>query len=200
MRISELSRRAGVPVATIKYYLREGLLPQGELSSRTQASYDEGHLRRLALVRALVESAGLSISRTRQVLAAIDRPQPLLDLLATVTDDGSGPDVDRPRARALADAVGWTEVDTHAAPMGRLEESLAALEVAGFTITDEQLRRLAELVDAVAEIEVDGIPHDDAAAAAEYVLVGTALVAPVLLALREVGHVHHSVRRFAPTR
>ncbi len=26
MRISELSRASGVPVATIKYYLREGLL------------------------------------------------------------------------------------------------------------------------------------------------------------------------------
>lgn len=29
MRISELSRRSGVPMATIKYYRREGLLPEG---------------------------------------------------------------------------------------------------------------------------------------------------------------------------
>ena len=30
MWIAELSRRTDVPVATIKYYLREGLLPPGE--------------------------------------------------------------------------------------------------------------------------------------------------------------------------
>ena len=29
MRISELARAADVPVATIKFYLREGLLPEG---------------------------------------------------------------------------------------------------------------------------------------------------------------------------
>ena len=29
MRIAELSNRSGVPVPTIKYYLREGLLPFG---------------------------------------------------------------------------------------------------------------------------------------------------------------------------
>ena len=39
MRISELSARTGVPVATIKYYLREGLLPEGERTAPTQATY-----------------------------------------------------------------------------------------------------------------------------------------------------------------
>ena len=33
MRIAELSQTTGVPVPTIKYYLREGLLPSGELTS-----------------------------------------------------------------------------------------------------------------------------------------------------------------------
>jgi DNA-binding transcriptional MerR regulator len=38
MWIAELSRQTEVPVATIKYYLREGLLPAGELSSPNQAA------------------------------------------------------------------------------------------------------------------------------------------------------------------
>jgi DNA-binding transcriptional MerR regulator len=38
MRIGELSKVTGVPVPTIKYYLREGLLPAGELSSPNQAA------------------------------------------------------------------------------------------------------------------------------------------------------------------
>ncbi len=52
MRISELVARSGVPLATVKYYLREGLLMPGETTSATQARYDEQHVRRLALVRA----------------------------------------------------------------------------------------------------------------------------------------------------
>jgi DNA-binding transcriptional MerR regulator len=53
MLMAELSRSSGVPVATIKYYLREGLLPPGAATSATRAEYDEAHLRRLRLTRAL---------------------------------------------------------------------------------------------------------------------------------------------------
>lgn len=45
MRLSELSKQSGVTTATIKYYLREGLLPPGERVTATQAEYDESHLR-----------------------------------------------------------------------------------------------------------------------------------------------------------
>ncbi len=46
MRISELSRRSGVSIPTIKYYLRDGLLPAGRATAANQADYDEDHLRR----------------------------------------------------------------------------------------------------------------------------------------------------------
>ena len=72
MKISELSNRSGVPVATVKFYLREGLLAAGEKSSQTQASYDESHLSRLRLIRAFIEVGGLSVASARAVLAAID--------------------------------------------------------------------------------------------------------------------------------
>ena len=74
VRIAELSERSGVPLPTVKYYLREGLLPPGTLTSPNQARYDEGHLRRLALVRALVDIGGLSIAATRGLLYRIDAP------------------------------------------------------------------------------------------------------------------------------
>jgi DNA-binding transcriptional MerR regulator len=72
MRVGELSRRSGVPVPTIKYYLREGLLPAGVLTSPNQAHYDDEHLRRLRLVRALVDVGDLSIAGVREVLVALD--------------------------------------------------------------------------------------------------------------------------------
>jgi DNA-binding transcriptional MerR regulator len=74
MRIAELSRDSGVPVATIKYYVREGLLDPGELTSRNQAQYDGSHLRRLKLIRALTDVGGLSIAAIRQLLSAVGSP------------------------------------------------------------------------------------------------------------------------------
>src|SRR6266536_6608242 len=74
MRISELTRRSGVPLPTIKYYVREGLLRPGELTSPNQAQYGEEHLRRLKLIRALIDVGDLSIAETRDVLASIDSP------------------------------------------------------------------------------------------------------------------------------
>ena len=63
MRIAELSRQSGVPVPTIKYYLREGLLPAGELTSPNQASYGETHLRRLRLEEnAITDAAARDIA------------------------------------------------------------------------------------------------------------------------------------------
>ena len=72
MRVGELSKRSGVPVPTIKYYLREGLLPAGVLTSPNQAHYDDEHLRRLRLVRALIDVGGLSIATVREVLGVVD--------------------------------------------------------------------------------------------------------------------------------
>ena len=49
MRISGLAERTGVPVATLKYYLREGLLHAGTATARTQAVYDTTHVERVRL-------------------------------------------------------------------------------------------------------------------------------------------------------
>src|SRR4051794_30292921 len=74
MRISELSRVSGVPVATIKYYLREGLLPAGIPTSATSAAYDERHVDRLNLIRALVDVGRVPIARVREVVTALEQP------------------------------------------------------------------------------------------------------------------------------
>ena len=73
MRISELADRSGVPLSTIKFYLREGLLPAGERSAPNQARYGEAHRRRLELIRALRDVAGLGIEVVRAVLVQLDR-------------------------------------------------------------------------------------------------------------------------------
>lgn len=72
MKMSELSERSGVTTASIKYYLREGLLFAGTSTSPTQTDYDETHAARLRLIRALIDIGGLSVSAARMVLAVAD--------------------------------------------------------------------------------------------------------------------------------
>ncbi|MEU0562601.1 MerR family transcriptional regulator [Dactylosporangium sp. NPDC006015] len=74
MRISELSRRSGVPVPTIKFYLRERLLPPGTPTARNQAVYGHAHLARLRLIRVLTGMGQLSIAAAGEVLQALDNP------------------------------------------------------------------------------------------------------------------------------
>src|SRR5262245_15694058 len=73
MRLAELSQRAGIPRSTIKFYLREGLLPAGAASARNQASYGSQHLERLALIRALREVAELPLDAVARVTAELDK-------------------------------------------------------------------------------------------------------------------------------
>ena len=87
MRISELSARTDVPVGTLKYYLREGLLAPGSCTSRTSAEYDDSHVARVRLVRALTDAGGLGIAAVRRVVEVIDAPEPSrLDVLAIAQD------------------------------------------------------------------------------------------------------------------
>jgi DNA-binding transcriptional MerR regulator len=72
MRLAELVRRSGVPRSTIKFYLREGLLPAGEAVGRNQARYGPAHLERLELIRALREVAGLQLDVIARVARQLD--------------------------------------------------------------------------------------------------------------------------------
>ncbi|WP_447008364.1 MerR family transcriptional regulator [Saccharothrix isguenensis] len=114
MRIAELSRRSGVPVPTIKYYLREGLLPAGELTSPNQARYSDAHLHRLRLVRAMVELGGLSIAAVRDVLTALDDPaKSIYKAMGTISaavalpDLGAEDEVANEQVEAFLQRQGW---------------------------------------------------------------------------------------------
>ena len=113
MRISELSTRSGIPAATIKYYAREGILPAGRRLGHNQTDYDDSHLARLRLIRALLDHGGLSIAKVRQVLAATDNPDiPTLHAMGAAQDALYDHD-ERPSAESttriqeLARAQGW---------------------------------------------------------------------------------------------
>jgi DNA-binding transcriptional MerR regulator len=203
MRISELAERSGVPVATVKYYLRERLLHEGELTSVTQARYDESHLERLRLIRALVGPAGLSIAQVRRVLDQVDHPPESVhqllgvgaEAISTEAPAGRGHE----RVHELMRLWGWRvdekDCNTHAA----LEEALQGLDGAGFPLPPDALEDYRQHMQAIAESEVAGVPIESAEAAVRYVVLGTVLVEPLLLALRRMAQQEASARRFEPT-
>lgn len=203
MRISELAARGGVPVATVKYYLREGLLPPGTATSRTQARYDEQHLERLRLVRALLGAGGLSVAAASRVLAALDeRPDSVHNLLGVASDATLG---DRPaaprsahlRVHELLRRWGWAFDGKDCRAHEEVALALTALEDAGFEVAPEVLDTYAEHVRAIADAELAGVPTESLEAAVHYVVLGTVLIEPLLLALRRAAHEAASAARFA---
>jgi DNA-binding transcriptional MerR regulator len=205
MRVGELSRRSGVSVASIKYYLREGLLPPGERTSPNQAAYDEGHVRRLRMVRALIDVGGLSVAATRDVLAAVDDPDvPLHEALgraqATTTPPLNSEDDDEARAgadRALADLVrerGW-HVAPHNPAWNTAVEVLATYHRLGDDDLARQLGLYAEVMEDVARREVAAVvDRGDRARTVEGVVVGTVLGDTLLAALRRLAQEHCSAQ------
>ncbi|MGY5130473.1 MerR family transcriptional regulator [Streptomyces nigrescens] len=205
MRIGELSRETGVAIPTIKYYVREGLLPAGRLTSPNQASYDDGHVRRLRLIRGLIDVGELSVSTVREVLAAVDSPeesvhevlgaaQHAITPRPAVTPEG----VERAR-QAVAELIrrrGWRVGLDHPA-FEKTAVALATFRGIGHGEFEEVLDDYAEACERVAaadlawagrNAEVDGL--------VESVVVGTVLGDAVLTAMRRLAHVEASARSF----
>lgn len=200
MRLAELSARSGLTTATIKYYLRAGLLPRGTTQSSTWASYDEDHLRRLRLVRALTDVAGLSLEEVRGVVDAVADSEsdhqvrgaaqwPLSPDLARDPSTTSVERVDRLLARH-----GW-QVHTASPHRRTLASALDTLDELEFAATDEVLDAYADALESIAEIEVARVAAEaEPVVAAERLVVGTLLYEPVLLTLRRMAHEAVSAR------
>lgn len=209
MRIGELSRRSGVPVPTIKYYVREGLLPAGQLTSPNQASYDAGHERRLRLIRALLDVGGLSLSAIGDVLEAVDDPeQPVHKVLGAAAEgvtptDGeeAGPELEdaRDEVAELLERRGW-HVEEESTAGESLAGVLVALRRAGHGGFTELLDVYADAAEPVARADLDYVARRVAREdLVESVVVGTVLGEAMFGALRRLAHVDASARLYEET-
>lgn len=201
--MSELSERSGVPVATIKYYLREGLLPPGEAVGATRAVYDDAHVRRLRLIRALVGIAGLGLDRVRDVLAAVDdEGTDLMTAVGAAHMQLSSPPAEEPsagsreRVAALIRRKRWhTEPgESHALALAAALDTAAA---AGQPMSDETLEVYATAAADVARRDLATTPRRDAEGATAYAVIGTLVNEPILVQLRRMAHENLARRRIA---
>ncbi|MFE8914476.1 MerR family transcriptional regulator [Streptomyces globisporus] len=206
MRIGELSRRSGVPVPTIKYYLREGLLAAGELTSPNQARYGPGHERRLRLIRALLDVGGLSLAAIGEVLRAMDDPgQPVHKVLGVAADgvtptdgEAAGPELEdaREEVAELVRRRGW-QVDERGSAAESLAGVLCALRRAGHGGYIDLLDVYADAAEPVARADLDYVQRRVAREdLVESVVVGTVLGEAMFGALRRLAHIDVSYRRF----
>jgi DNA-binding transcriptional MerR regulator len=201
MKISQLAELSGVPLATVKFYIREGMLPRGEATSATSADYGDDHLARLRLIAALADVRGLPLARVRDILALVDEPvgDPL-DVLGRAV--GALPPYveavreDYPRARAAIVELGLT-YDPGFTAVAQLEEALGALEGTGLDASPEILRRYSDAMRRVAAEEIAPVATMDLDDAVSYAVLGTALYEPVMLALRRLAHHHLLVERMS---
>ncbi|WP_175442296.1 MerR family transcriptional regulator [Humibacillus sp. DSM 29435] len=207
MRVSELAVRSDVTIASVKYYIRIGLLHPGVAQSATRAEYDDSHLERVRLIRTLVDVGGLSIERISEVVAALDNPPASRhELLGTAHEVLR--DRDRPPASASAQRLVDGVVPAclpsaadHGNP-GRspatltLDQAITVAESSGWPITAETLTCWGEAMRAVAEVDVVADLADASPAQAlRYAIIGNVVTDPILLALRRVAQERLSSER-----
>jgi DNA-binding transcriptional MerR regulator len=72
LKISELAERSGVPVATVRHYLREGLLPEPVKTSRNMAYYPPEFIQRIRLIKQLQEDRFMPLRVIRDLLERED--------------------------------------------------------------------------------------------------------------------------------
>ncbi|MEV5875655.1 MerR family transcriptional regulator [Streptomyces sp. NPDC052101] len=211
MRLAELSRRSGVSTATIKYYLREGLLAPGRQINATTAEYDDEHVRRLRLVRAMIQVGGLPVATVREVLRNVDD-----DSLGRTIRLGAAlwalPQVPEPdeddafvqaahrEADELLDRLGWSNAKllTTVSPAYRsLVVSVAAFRRLGYKWGFELLISYGKLMHEAAKLDLDFVEtHPSEAEKVETAVLGAVLTEPMLQALRRLAQEEESARRY----
>jgi DNA-binding transcriptional MerR regulator len=191
MWMAELSARSGYSVPTIKYYLRDGLLHPGEATGATRTRYDDTHVRRLRLIRALTDVAGLRLETVRQVLDDIASSKTWHEAVGSahvrlaISDAAPASEASHERVDQLLARQHWT-LDEGSPQRELLARSLDALADLDHPVSDELLDLYAEALRPIAAHEVRSVRSPDREASAEAAVVGTLLQEPVMFALRRI--------------
>lgn len=205
MRISELAATSGVPIPSIKYYLREGLLQPGDATAVNQADYGDAHVRRLSLIRALIDVGGLSVATAKEVLDAIDTPDmPLAGVFGHAQVAVSRADLyQRAPSEAARARVDGVIRDNHWFVSDRNPGRIAAANVvdafvgAGHGELLDLIDRYAGAALEVAQADLDAVAKQpDVSAMAETVVAGTVLGDALFAALRRIAQEHVTSERY----
>jgi len=150
LKISELAERADVPVATVRHYLREGLLPEPVKTSRNMAYYPPEFAERIRLIKRLQEQRFMPLRVIRDLLEAqggdFERLRALADTGDALVARALGPEAER---TSKADVLRRFEIPERA--LERLTEvGVLSPNEDGYTATD------VRIVEAIARFREAG--------------------------------------------
>jgi DNA-binding transcriptional MerR regulator len=160
--MTELSERAGVPIPTIRYYIREGLLPPGNLTSPNQATYGDAHVHRLTLIRALVEVGEMPIAAVGRLFDHLQEKDAdeyvtlgltQYALVRASASESALDDQEAAEVQDLLDRLGWLVNDHHPA-RATLAAAVRTLRRLGQTDVLGLLEQYAAAAHDLAESEV----------------------------------------------
>jgi len=208
LKIAGLSEASGVSVATLKYYLREGLLHAGRPTAVNQAEYDDSHVRRVRLIRALQDLGDMGLGEIARVLAAVDDDSMGPHDAFGVAQDAMVAGRDR---SGDAYARAYSEVDRFvrrhrlhirpaAAVRSMLADAIVALHAAGWELDLSYFDDRVPDALARASTELAMVPDEDRVQQMEVVVIGTVAVEEALAALRRMALEHASWERFGRAR
>ncbi len=115
LKMSAFAAAAGVPVPTIKHYLREGLLPEPVRTSRNMAYYDASLVERVKAIKRLQQELYLPLKVIRRILDRLDDGELPAELaveatIARVLED-LAPKEAISRRRSIASGITASELD-----------------------------------------------------------------------------------------
>lgn len=113
LRIGEVAKRSGVPMATLKFYLREGLIAPTRKSGQTMAWYSPSVIERIRSIRELQERQFLPLDVIRETIdktAQADDDHAITEAIASVLMRRGGKR-SRSRDEVLANGAKPRELD-----------------------------------------------------------------------------------------
>ncbi|MFP3460121.1 MerR family transcriptional regulator [Arthrobacter globiformis] len=203
MQLKQLSERTGVSPASIKFYLREGLLPAGRSVHPTRAEYSEHHVSRLELIQALRRVVGLNIAQISSLLRMADDGVPRLELLAAVQRtvlglDEAGTaqgDLSTPAGDAVVRSRNWPDLPSDA--RHSLNAHLALMEKLGVPVSGDLLDAYSQAVDAIAAADISATTApEDVNQLILMAAVGMHLHGQLVLKLLALAQASHAIRRY----
>ncbi len=73
LKIGEISKKSGVAPSTIRYYVRQGLLPEPDKVNKSMAYYDERCIEKIHAIRHLQERKYFPLSVIKNILRRMDQ-------------------------------------------------------------------------------------------------------------------------------
>ena len=111
IKMKELESRSGVGREAIRFYIREGMIPQPDKPKRNVAYYNDTHVKRLRAIRHLQQERQMSLARIKSILDSSEFDQLVeretlqgLERLLPALVDGVAPSADRRLQDILVDS------------------------------------------------------------------------------------------------